>query len=331
MAAALPIPFNPPPPRLPNQPNHLEIIEIAGVFRGHELTRKDRCLSSGILPLDRLLAGGIARGRISEITGPNGGGKTTIAAAFAAQASHHGETVGWIDTDGSFDPRSIEAAGADLSRILWAAVSPGPSRRSSETWNRRARSGYAPALKAAELLLDAGGFGLVVIDFGAMRYPLTQSAALRLARAAERSGAAVLVLAQYRMCGTFAALTLTAARSRACFTRIAPGAPALFDGIRIDASVARNKLGVFGHRANLFAATDSSTPMDFPFGSDSPFPKGEGGQGVRSYLRSRTSPLTPLPSGEGDTNYESWSAEARRISGEDAGDVEDLAGNAAFN
>lgn len=257
MAAALSIPLKTPPPELPNEPNYRKIAEISGIFRGHELTRKDRRLSSGIAPLDRLLAGGIACGRISEITGPNSSGKTTIAAAFAAHASRRGETVGWIDATGAFDPRSIDAAGADLSRILWACVSPDvPRQQASGMWNNGARTKYATVLKAAELLLEAGGFGLVVVDFGAMRYPLTQSAALRLARAAERSGAAVLAVAQYRMCGTFAALTLAANRARACFSRSACGAPALFDGIRIDASVARNKLGVFGHRTELLAVID---------------------------------------------------------------------------
>lgn len=278
MAAALPIPLNTSPERLSNEPDSPKIAEISGVFRGHELTRKDRRLSSGIVPLDRLLAGGIARGRISEITGPNSSGKTTIAAAFAAQASRRGETVGWIDATGAFDPRSIEAAGADLSRILWAGLSTDrePRPHAHDQWRNRGRTRYAIVLKAAELLLEAGGFGLVVVDFGAMRYPLTQSAALRLARAAERSGAAVLGIAQYRMCGTFAALTLAARPLRACFTRSAPGAPALFDGTRIDASIARNKLGVLGHRMELFAAVDRHETDDSIL---SPSPEGSGVRG----------------------------------------------------
>ena len=62
-------------------------LEFSGVFRGHELTRKDRRLSSGLAPLDALIDGGIPRGRISEITGRAGSGKTSIAASFAAFAT----------------------------------------------------------------------------------------------------------------------------------------------------------------------------------------------------------------------------------------------------
>ena len=230
-----------------------QLLEFSGVFQGRELTRKDGRLTCGIAPLDTLI-GGIARGRISEVTGPLSSGKTTVAAAFASAASRRGEVIGWVDVPGAFDPRSLEAAGADLARILWVSFEKkAPSSRSTFIYKERERR---VELKAAELLLEAGGFGLVVIDFGALRFPLSQSASLRLARAAERSGAAVLALATTRICGTFAALTLSMSKLRASFTRMSPAAPALFDGIHLEAAVERNKLGVFGDRAQLFAAID---------------------------------------------------------------------------
>src|ERR1700724_2992612 len=77
-----------------------QLLEFPGVFKGHELTRKDRRLLSGIAPIDALI-GGIARGRISEITGPISSGKTTIAAAFATAASRRGEVVRWVGRPGS--------------------------------------------------------------------------------------------------------------------------------------------------------------------------------------------------------------------------------------
>src|ERR1700730_3113435 len=67
-------------PEAPPQPK--ELLEIAGVFRGRELTRKERRLTCGIAPVDRLIGGGIVRGRISEIIGNPGAGKTSLAAAF---------------------------------------------------------------------------------------------------------------------------------------------------------------------------------------------------------------------------------------------------------
>ena len=79
--------------------------EIAGVFRGRELTRKEGRLTCGITPIDDLIGGGIVRGRISEIIGAASAGKTSLAAAFAAAATGRGEVVAWIDADGGFDPR----------------------------------------------------------------------------------------------------------------------------------------------------------------------------------------------------------------------------------
>lgn len=251
-----------------------QIAEFSGVFRGRELTRKDRRLSSGIGPLDAILNGGVVRGRVSEIVGRPGFGRTSLAASFAAIATRRGEVAAWIDSAGAFDPRSIAATGADLSRILWvgadAAVRARNSAKSPAAEFAPARSaasvkaGIKPVLLAAEMVLGAGGFGLVVIDLvfdidGRAR-TLASSAALRLARAAERSGAAVIVLAERRTCGTFAALSLVLGRIRPCFSRTAPGAPALFDGIRIEAYVARNKLGGSGQAAAWRALVD---PVSF--------------------------------------------------------------------
>ncbi len=134
-------------------------------------------------------------------------------------------------------------------------------------------------LKAAEWILAAGGFGLVVIDFTAhvadslarlasspsvsgWTRALPESAALRLARAAERSGAAVLVLAAQRMCGTFAALSLVMNRNRTCFSRSTAGAPVLFDGLMVKAMVTRNKLGGSGGAAIWKALADPLTSSD---------------------------------------------------------------------
>jgi hypothetical protein len=85
---------------------------------------------------------------------------------------------------------------------------------------RRALHGASRCfLRAAELVLEAGGFGLLVMDFGERAFTLAQSSALRLARMAERSGTAVMVLATRPVCGTFAALTLDLTPTRAIFSR----------------------------------------------------------------------------------------------------------------
>lgn len=246
-----------------NLSNTLDLYkrEWAGVNRGSELTRKTRRLASNVPLVDQLISGGIVRGRISELTGS--AGKTSLATAFAASALRNGEVVGWLDLEGRFDPDSMNAAGVDLARMLW--TSPAHIEKSclvkrtvrfealaNEDTNeealyresRKARDKPERAmLKAAEWLMAVGGFGLVVIDFGALRWPLRPSVAMRLARGAEQSGAAVIVLNEGRMCGTFAALSLVFASSRASFSRACPEAPLLFEGFVTDLRVAHNKLG----------------------------------------------------------------------------------------
>jgi len=248
-----------------------QLLEFPGVFKGHELTRKEGRLSCGIAQIDALM-GGLARGRISEITGPISSGKTTIAASFVSAASQRGEVVGWVDVPGAFDPRSLEAAGADLARIMWVSFPKKPAFSRGGFVNKERERRIE--LKAAELILEAGGFGLVVIDLvldiGGRPRTLTLSAALRLARAAERSGAAVIVLAERRTCGTFAALSLVLGRIRPFFSRTAPGAPALFDGIRVEAYVARNKLGCSGQAAAWRALVDPTAPAPTSFPPTAP-------------------------------------------------------------
>lgn len=289
MAAAFAIPridsaARHPSPRIATAETR-EQLEFAGVFRGRELTRKDRRLPSGLPLVDSLLDGGIVRGRVSEIIGDRSSGKTTLAASFAAFSTMRGEVAAWIDSADSFDPESMAAAGVDLTRLLWVSSHRRVSRASAphydETGIRKTTRGATPVniLKAAEWILAAGGFGLVVIDFTAhvadsLARPasspsvsgwtraLPESAALRLARAAERSGAAVLVLAAQRMCGTFAALSLVMNRNRTCFSRSTAGAPVLFDGLVVKALVTRNKLGGSGGAAIWKALADPLTSSD---------------------------------------------------------------------
>jgi recA bacterial DNA recombination protein len=237
-------------------------LEFTGVFRGHELTRKDRRLSSGLTPLDILIGGGIPRGRISEITGRAGSGKTSIAAAFASLATRRGEVAAWLDASGSFDPESMREAGVELRRMLWASIPDAGNAvgQAPGGFGRPVARRQSAIVKAAELVLEAGGFGLVVVDFGETPRALTQSSALRIARAAERSGAAVIAIAPWRMCGTFSALSLSTSRAGATFSRLAAGSPVTFDGIAVDTMVARNKMGGTGHSTRLRVLVDSIEP-----------------------------------------------------------------------
>ena len=240
-----------------------QIAQIAGVFRGRELTRKDRKIASGLHPIDKFLNGGIATGRISEIIGHLGSGRTSLAAAFAATITRN-QAAAWIDVAGNFDPESIAGTGVNLARLLWVSCGDSQLQRrdggSTGFADRRAtdKNGWkaAASLKAAEWILAAGGFGLVLLDFGELSSGLPQSAALRLARAAERGGAAVLTLGSHRICGSFAALSITLKCGRARFSRPWAGAPVLFDGLVIEARIARNKLGGSDRAVTWIAAAE---------------------------------------------------------------------------
>jgi hypothetical protein len=244
-------------------PKIAQILEFAHVFRGRELTRKHDRIPCGIAQLDNLLEGGIVRGRINEIIAEPGAGKTSLAAAFAADVTRR-EAAAWIDTSDNFDPASIAAAGVDLTRLLWIS-SKGARKTQAEMPTPLAGEPavrvskfpmIAASLKAAEWILGAGGFGLVILDLGDNPSQLSQSAALRLARAAERSGAGVLIIAPRRICGTFAVLSLTLRRKRACFSHLWPDAPALFDGLLFEACLTRNKLGSSGQIAKWAAVSE---------------------------------------------------------------------------
>jgi hypothetical protein len=110
------------------------------------------CLPTGIGPLDALLtqgqAEGFPRGAISEILGPESSGRTTLVHSLLAAATARLEICAYVDTDDSFDPVSAAAAGVALSQLVWV----------------RCGHNASHALKAADYLLHAGGFGVIVLD-----------------------------------------------------------------------------------------------------------------------------------------------------------------------
>jgi RecA/RadA recombinase len=98
--------------------------------------------------IDTALGGGLRRGHLSEIVGPRSSGRTTVLCNVLAAATSRGEVVALIDSCDRFDPSSAADAGIDLSRLLWI----------------RDAGDAARALKAMNLVLQAGGFGVVAFD-----------------------------------------------------------------------------------------------------------------------------------------------------------------------
>ena len=168
--------------------------------------------ATGMALLDRELGGGFRRGHLSEIVGAQSSGRTSVLCATLTAAAARGELVALIDTCDRFDPSSAAAAGLDLSRLLWV----------------RDTGDAARALKAAMLVLQAGGFGVVAFDLADVRplalrsFPFTTW--LRLARAIEGSETVAVLVAAERLArspgGVTVSLEAAAGETRACWTGV---------------------------------------------------------------------------------------------------------------
>ena len=134
---------------------------------------RPRC-PSGVSRLDEALGGGWPQGRVCELVGPRSCGRTGVAIATLATATARGEVAAWIDGADAFDPASAAAAGVSLDRVLW--VRP---RALGET------------VRAAEMVLEAGGFTALVLDLGAgQRAGVRRARGRRPRRRAASGGAA---------------------------------------------------------------------------------------------------------------------------------------------
>ena len=72
---------------------------------------------SGIPAIDRLLLGGLPAGAVSELTGPESSGRTSVALSLLARVTDG--VCAWIDVADAFDPETATASGIDLERLLW--------------------------------------------------------------------------------------------------------------------------------------------------------------------------------------------------------------------
>lgn len=146
-------------------------------------SRPDRTrLATGIPAIDRLTAGGIPRGTLTEICGTESTGRMALVFALLSRATQRGECCAWIDAEGAFDPASAVEAGVALDRLLW--VNCGGNAQH--------------ALQSTDLLIQAGGFGLVVLDLAdtpdATARRISLASWFRLRHAAERTGAALVAI-----------------------------------------------------------------------------------------------------------------------------------------
>jgi hypothetical protein len=162
---------------------------------------------TGICSIDALLDGGLPAGAISELTGPDTSGRTSLAFAFMAQCIASGQVCTWIDVADALDPESATASGVDLQRLLWVRCS-----------HKKAAKPWAPldqALRATDLLLNVSGFGAIVLDLGdtapehGTRIPLATW--FRWRQAADRTRCCLLVVGKMAYAQSSAAVVVECA------------------------------------------------------------------------------------------------------------------------
>lgn len=162
-------------------------------------------IATDVAALDACLRGGLPRGQLSEIVGPSSSGRTAIVLQTIAASTGRGEIAALVDTFDRLDVASAAAAGIDLERLLW--VRGEASGGSDAVVNR--------ALKAVNLVLQAGGFSCVVLDLADVpptalrRIPFTTW--LRVQRIIEGSDTACMLIAAQPLARSAGGLTLSLA------------------------------------------------------------------------------------------------------------------------
>ncbi|MGN0022713.1 MAG: recombinase RecA [Elusimicrobiaceae bacterium] len=122
---------------------------------GDNTIKKVEAIPTGALSLDLALGiGGIPRGRVIEVFGPEAGGKTTLSLHIASQAQKAGGTVAFIDAEHALDPVYAAAIGVNIDELLISQPDSGEQ-----------------ALEIAEKLVRSGALDLIIIDSVAALVP----------------------------------------------------------------------------------------------------------------------------------------------------------------
>src|SRR4030095_13241735 len=129
--------------------------------------------STEIAVLDACLRGGLPRGQLSELAGPRSSGRTTVLLQARAAPTRRVEIAALVDTCDCADPASMASAGVEFDRLLWIRghdisrpQASGPRGPRPEALVERL---VDRAVKAFDLVLQAGGFWGVVAGGGGVR------------------------------------------------------------------------------------------------------------------------------------------------------------------
>jgi recombination protein RecA len=240
---------------------------------------------TGISQIDALLNGGLPVGAISELTGPESSGRTSLALSFLAELTREPRVCAWVDASDAFDAESAAASGLSLRQLLWVRCQP-RNASNRTTSNRASTSGTSArpssfrlksltsglqtslqtldqALRATDLLLQAGGFSALVLDLASTppergyRIPLTTW--FRFRQAADRTRCSLLVLAPRPFAQSSAALVLE------CSSLSAHTAGAtVLNGFSYQVLTGRERFAPDNHMARSLTQTPASQAFPSP-------------------------------------------------------------------
>jgi hypothetical protein len=151
-------------------------------------------VSTGIAEMDEL-TGGLPRGCLTEIFGGAGSGRTSLLLAALAARTGEGEVCALVDGRDAFDPAAGLLAGVNLRQLLWVRC-----------------KNIEQALRATDLLIQGGGFGLIALDLSDVAPRLVRQVQLnvwfRFRRAVEGTATILFLLGQESHAKTCASLVL---------------------------------------------------------------------------------------------------------------------------
>ena len=236
------------------------IPKLAGVTPASRLDVRPapQMVPSGVREIDTL-TGGLPRGCLTEICGPASSGRTSVLLAALAAATQRQEVCALVDISDAFNPHSAAAAGVNFEKMLWVRCgeikqkADSPQRhRDTEKKNGKIEKPVEQALRVTDLLLQSGGFGLVIIDLGdtplkmARRIPLTSW--FRFQRAVEHTATVLFVVSQVPSARTCASLLLKvsgtklSALSCQLSAETSPAHAQLLNGLQVEGELLRSRL-----------------------------------------------------------------------------------------
>ena len=194
-------------------------------------------IPTGIFSLDQQVRG-IPQNALTQIHAPlsSSSGKTALLVSLMAQLTRREQFCALVDAGDCFDPESAEAAGVNLARVLWVRCSMKQRLKPLEQ-----------AFKAADILLQNGGFGLIAVDIGNVEEKLVRKIPLttwfRFARVVERMPAALVFLMTYPAAQSCAGLTLHLSGAEPCWESTGKISHASFlSQLRCQVEVGRSRL-----------------------------------------------------------------------------------------